>query len=157
MGVFYAPQTSSQKVTCSKEQSFQLRKLIRNYLTLLYSDSVAEWPGSREANHRISGCVECQFAKDVSLTLTMYVFIFHNVISAFSNWVCVYHKTYLPPLQNTHQDTNSKPRLHKIEHITTRNSNPYLCMLIIKFKVVVTWTLTINFGPHTCTTLRTRE
>lgn len=154
MGIFYPLQTSLQKVTCSKEQSFQLRKLIRNYLTLLYSDSVAEWPGSCEANHRVSGCVECQFAKGVSLTLRIHLFIFHNVIPAFSNWACVYHKTYFPPLQKT-QDTNSKPRLHQIEQITTTNS--YLCTLIIKLKVDITWTLTKNLGPHPCTTSRTRE
>lgn len=86
MGVFYPLQTSLQKVTCSKEEhSFQLRKLIRNYLTLLHSDSVAERPGSCEANHRVSECVECQFVKGVSLTLRMYLFIFKNVITAFSN------------------------------------------------------------------------
>lgn len=158
MEVFYPLQTSSQKVTCSEEQSFQLRKLIRNYLTLLYSDSVSEWPGSREKNHRVSGCLECQFAKGVSLTLRIYLFIFHNDIPAFSNWVCVYHKTYFPPLQNTHQGTDTKRdyiRLNRKPPI--RKLQSYLCTLNIKFMVVITWTLTKNFGLHPCTAPRTRE
>lgn len=99
----------------------------RNHLRLLYSDSLAEWPGSSEARHRIPGWVECQFAKGAWLTLKTSLFIFHNVLPSFTNWTHAYYKTHLLPLQNAHQDTDSKPRkLHHVEHKSVTNSNSYL-------------------------------